>query len=663
MKHDARLRAWAPGALGLLCAALSLAPETPLLRLALAGPLLFALPGQPWAALLPLPDRLGRALAGVWISLAALWLQVGLWREAAATPLAAHPAGWHLALLASSGVIWLAGAVVAARRPPATAQPTPGAGLGLIGVLVGVFAIATLRAADWTRPLADHWYLAEAERVGALPAAGPPQAPGPADPFSGPAPEAGQGGVLSLVLEGAAAVERGWPGAGAHAAALGPGPQTLQLRAPQGATGAVVIALQGPVGSELRVKRADGAPAATASIAAAVVEQADEGPVARYRDAGVAALRLPVDLAAGQALQLEAQPAGDGAPMTLFWLAGPEAVWSLHAEGGLRFVHYYQLLNQVENLDWAAHTLTHLRLVWNQPPGWTPLLAAAGAVAGHDLPTAGLLFLGVLVLLGAQSVAALLAAAPDAPPLARLLPGALVSAHGLLMLEPGSHDFPDSLYAAAVMAAAAALLRGELRAWAALALGAQALRWPGLTFALLLALAVALRHPAGLRAGLRRLQAGLGTVAVGLGAMVGLTALAVASGDAEDLLFVLYFETFPEHWHGETAPSALFPRVPQFFGLLVAYTGGTAAALVPAALTGPQSSARRAAQGILLGGLAYAALLATIDHHPTHYFLPLVALCGPALGAAVTGRGPIWTWGVPAACLLGLARFVAQGQV
>jgi hypothetical protein len=350
-------------------------------------------------------------------------------------------------------------------------------------------------------------------------------------------------------------------------------------------------------------------------------------------------------------------------PLTLFVLTGPEAVWSLHAAGRLRFVHYYQLLNQVENLDWAAEVLEDRRLVWNQPPGWTPLLAAAGAVAGHDMSTAGLLFLGVLLLVGAQAVAAVVAGAPEAAPPALLLPGGLVAAHGLLMIEPGSHNFPDSLYAAAVVGVAAALLRGEPRGWALLALGAQALRWPGLTVALLLAGGLALRDRAGLRAAAARLRPGLGLAAVGLAAMTCLTLIATMTGDADDLLFILYFETFPEHWHGETAPLTLLGRVPHFAGLLAAYTGGGVVLLLPLCLLGAPSAARRAAQGLGLGALAYASLLATIDHHPTHYFLPLLALCGPALAGASAGRGRLIGWGAPLLCLAGLAALIARGQV
>ena len=50
--------------------------------------------------------------------------------------------------------------------------------------------------------------------------------------------------------------------------------------------------------------------------------------------------------------------------------------------------------------------------------------------------------------------------------------------------------------------------------------------------------------------------------------------IAVLSGDAEDILFILYFETFPEHWHGNYNPVALISRMPEFYGKWGMYTGG-----------------------------------------------------------------------------------------
>ena len=55
--------------------------------------------------------------------------------------------------------------------------------------------------------------------------------------------------------------------------------------------------------------------------------------------------------------------------------------------------------------------------------------------------------------------------------------------------------------------------------------------------------------------------------------MTGLTLIATMTGDAEDLLFILYFEPFPEHWPGETEPLTLLGPVPHFAALPPAYPG------------------------------------------------------------------------------------------
>ena len=55
---------------------------------------------------------------------------------------------------------------------------------------------------------------------------------------------------------------------------------------------------------------------------------------------------------------------------------------------------------------------------------------------------------------------------------------------------------------------------------------------------------------------------------------------------------------------------------------------------------------------LLTAALAYSALLATIDHHPTHYFLPLVALTGVmVVVAAHAVRSPLLRTAIPAVTL------------
>ena len=62
--------------------------------------------------------------------------------------------------------------------------------------------------------------------------------------------------------------------------------------------------------------------------------------------------------------------------------------------------------------------------------------------------------------------------------------------------------------------------------------------------------------------------------------------------------------------------------------------------------------------------LAYSALLATIDHHPTHYFLPLVALTGVmVVVAAHAVRSPLLRTAIPAVTLAAVFAFLLAGDV
>ena len=142
--------------------------------------------------------------------------------------------------------------------------------------------------------------------------------------------------------------------------------------------------------------------------------------------------------------------------------------------GTLQYVHHYQALNQVENQVWADEMLQDRWATLNQPPGWSPLLTTATVVTGADLRAAGVLFLLVITLVGLSSVRLIQVLAPDAPRLALLVPAAMVASHGMHMLEPGSQNFPDSLYAASILAVATAIAEGRVGWIAALGIGAGA---------------------------------------------------------------------------------------------------------------------------------------------------------------------------------------------
>ena len=60
----------------------------------------------------------------------------------------------------------------------------------------------------------------------------------------------------------------------------------------------------------------------------------------------------------------------------------------------------------------------------------------------------------------------------------------------------------------------------------------------------------------------------------------------------------------------------------------------------------------------------YSLMLATIDHHPTHYFLPLLAVTGVAVGCASSALQPNHLKTLfPLVCLVGLGLFLYSGDV
>ena len=603
----------------LVAAALSVGLDAPWwLRALVVPPALLWVPGWGLAARLdPEQDsRLQRLLDGAWIGMALAWVGVAVGRELGlghAGDLGPFLMGWAGAWTALGA--WLG-------RGRDTRLGTPrGPLLGVAAVAASVLGIAVWRHADVARPLEDHWW------TGAATAAGGPD-----------------GGVLAVLpATGWAAASRvGWEEAGAWALSPGAGAQTLT--APDGAAGTIVLGVQGPIGTHVQVGDA------RATVQASPMEVPEEGAVRRYEDRGTVGLAVDVDLAPGEplAVQTDAERA--------WLLTGPDAVWALHAEGGLRYVHYYQLLNQVENLDWAREVREDRWFTWNQPPGWSPLLSIATLLVSPGLPGGNALFLWVIALVGCSAVRLARVIAPGAPTVAWLVPGAMAAAHGLLMLEPASANFPDSLYAAAILGVATAAAGGRGGALGGMGIWAQALRWPGAVLSTFMAVGFAVFTRARPWRGLGLLWAG-----VGLGALVALAAAAL--GQADDLLFILYFETFPEHWHGEYAPPELAARVPGFYLSWLTYTGGGLLVATLGAF-GARNPPRSALRALLFAALAYSALLCTIDHHPTHYFLPLVGLTGPmVVAAAAAARPRLLRSALPMLVLAGLWAFLWRSQV
>lgn len=583
---------------------------------ALALPLILLCPGLGFALWLRRDgeqSRLQWILDATWIGLALSWLDVAVVRELGINP------GSHSIALIILAAGWTGLGAWMARTKPRLTAGSPNERFGLTAVALAVLFLGLWKAADIQRPLHGHWYLAGAGQA----------------EFEGMAPTLDDGAAEVQAIEGS---DRG-------AFSFKPSPGGDELVASTPARGQVAIAMQGPVGAVLTVG------SQRAVVAASVTEVAEEGAVRRYLSHGVAGLLVETELGVGERLNIAAGGS------RVFVLPGAESVWAAHANGTLRYIHYYQLLNQVENQVWAQEMLQDRWATINQPPGWSPLLSIATVLLIDDLQAAAILFLWVLVLVGGSAVRLASVLAPNAPKIAFLVPAAMVLSHGLLMIEPGSYNFPDSLFAAAIIAVCIAIAERRTGWIAGLGIAAGLSRWPGVLLCTFLLLVHWRAFGALQLNAIKRLWTWVLVGAV-------LAAIGAAAGVLDDLLFILYFETFPEHWHGEYAVTRLTPRIPGFFALWVAYTGGGLLLAAATALRAVPSASRSALRWLLgsIGG--YSLLLCTIDHHPTHYFLPLVAVIGVAVVCASDAAQRKSTrTAIPLLCLIGVFIFLWRGDV
>lgn len=579
----------AAGALWLL-AALCLLLDAPGWAMGLLVlPAVFWAPGWGWARWLH--ARKGGDAALLQLVVDATWLSIAQVVVAGCLVRELSLPAW--VLLASVVTTGLPGLVLAwKRRAAPVVFPSRRALLGVGVVLLGVLWVANQHAPSLVRPMDAYWWHAA-----------PDQAAWDRTPVESEAFEA-----------------LGWPEAGAMKATLEAG--EFEIFVPQG--GQLLAAARGAVGTTLSLSQA-GAVLDRALVESDPVVREEEGPVPRYLDRGVTA--VVAELASGSATVIL------DAPATVYLVPSQDAVWALDELGELRFVHYYQCLNIVENQRWAAATLEDLRATVNQPPLWAYQLAVPTALIDKDLKGAALLYLWVLVFAGLSGVRLLELAGPRADWPAWILPALATMVHGRLMIEPGSFNFPDSLYAVALVGGMAALLGPRLVRTGLVGLAASMLRYPG---AVVIGGAAVLK--ALLEGRLRALAkptlyvAGAGVALAALVALAGLV-----SGNLGEWLHILWFETFPEHWHGEGDPRVLLSRTPRFYQMWVVYAGGAPLLAI--------IGARGRSLLILLTAAGYSLLLCTIDHFPSHYFLPLVHLSAIALAAGVgtlPDRIPRW---------------------
>lgn len=383
-------------------------------------------------------------------------------------------------------------------------------------------------------------------------------------------------------------------------------------------TGTALIAVRGPVGTVVKVG------SRSMRVSADPTEEVEEGPVPRYLDRGVAAMLVEANVARGERLAVWTSTPGTS---VLYVFQDVEAVWELHGAGLLRHAHYYQILNLVEQVRWARELGVTRWVTDVQPPLWSWILAGPLTVTGGELPTANVLLAWGLLALSLAGVQAIRAWEGSSSPIALALPGAAAAIHAKLLYETGSAVMPDTWYTLATVGAVATL--AATSGTVPLGLAAQLFRYPG---TLLVGLACAIAGEWG------RLRALLVTVG---GAAVTFGIIGLLTGELSGWIATVAWETGPEHWHEETTPRVLAARIPGFYAQWLLYAGGT-----PVLALWSRARGTRVALGS--AGL-YSLLLATIDHHPPHYFLPLVALSAVALG--ISARGRPW---LAAAGLVGL---------
>ena len=579
-----------------LAAALALGFGAPWwLKAMLCIPAVLWAPGAGWARWLnPRASRLQEVTDAAWLSVLFAVVDVAITRLV----------GGGAWVLMGLSLAWMVVGLAMGRRGPNPPPPSSRTRLGLVAVVALLALAGWSRRDDLTRPLDAYWYheVANGEHL----------------ENAGWSAGEGWGAVTPF----------GWEQAGAARLTdpeLDGGAITLEGRG--------IVLLRGPVGATL----AAGSEAAT--VQRDVVEREQPEAVPRYLDRGVAALALP---AGEHALRLT----GADAESLVYVLPGSEAIWEAHGLGEARLFHYYQLLNIVENQRWAAELLEDRALTVNQPPLWSNVLALSVALVDPGLRGAGALLMWVLLLLGISGVRLLEVTAPRAPWAAWLLPGAYACVHLKLMAEPASMNFPDSLYAASFPAALTAMALSAQRDEGAPRFGLLALlsgltRYPG---TIALSLAAGLHGLLWRRLPRRELTAAWGLVAA-VAAVLGVAAL--VSGQFRDWLFILWFETVPEHWQNSGDPLPFHLRPAAFYLTWLKYSGGGLLLAVVAALWGGRSG-----RWILGSALIYSAFLATIDHFSTHYFLPLLALTAVGLGAGAAGVR--WRPVAEALCVAGL---------
>lgn len=394
-------------------------------------------------------------------------------------------------------------------------------------------------------------------------------------------------------------------------------PLELELRALSPTTVTLRYLWQGPVDSRLTLDCEDLR--STLTVERAPVEVAEEGPTLRYLDQGLGYLRLELPVRESRSCLLRPETSAPGVILDVSdWPDGQ--VQEAAATQGWVLTHYYQLLNLAENIAWAREVLQDRWVTLNQPPLWSYVFSAI-LVFGHGGAWALNLFFLAQTLLTAWLAFQVVKLEHREAPSWLLLPLlGIAASHARIIIASGSTNFPDNLYAFLVMAGLYALVSGRAVGYGAAATLTTLVRYPGVAIMVLLPLLQAWFYPGRRRAVLKAAWSGAALVGV---TCLGFALVGVLRGHLPEWLEILYFETFPEHFHDDYSMASLLPRPPEFYGLLLQYLGYTPALLVLART--------RLAWLTGLGCLLYTFLLCFIDHFPSHYFVTPMYLLGVAL--------------------------------
>ena len=216
----------------------------------------------------------------------------------------------------------------------------------------------------------------------------------------------------------------------------------------------------------------------------------------------------------------------------------------------------------------------------HQPPAWTYLYAPARELLCDQTVSAGVLLLAILFgitlvgLLGLQDES-------GAPPAAlALVLGLGAVQHGRLMVLDGSLDFPDSLYALALVASVVALCSSRTRVFVVWAGLAALLRYPGAVVVAMAGFTLLAVDPLKRRRIIDALVRFALVIVMFCGVMLVIGGL---TKSLDTWLFALYFETVTEHWTKNPAYSVLpwKQRPLEFVRLWMLFGGGVLIAALP----------------------------------------------------------------------------------